>query len=85
MSQPHPFHEFPKHLFHQASHVASLLLTASEEQTLSRIGFPGNAVIAHNAAEEKLARLAGYGDEYVPQEYPKYLDGKLVTAPEEKK
>lgn len=56
----HPFHEFPKHLYHAEK----------------------PAVIAHNAADEAEARESGYGDEYVHQEYPQYVDGKLVLKAE---
>lgn len=41
------------------------------------------AVIAHNSEEETAARDAGYGDEYIHQEYPKHVHGRTVNNAEE--
>jgi hypothetical protein len=73
----HPFHEFPKHLFHP-SKPSGFELTEAEMQALSRLGAPG-PVVAHNREDEAIAIKAGYSEEYVPQEYP-----KAVTIGEDK-
>lgn len=37
------------------------------------------AVIVHTAQEEAEARANGYQDEYVHQEYPKHVNGRVVN------
>lgn len=37
------------------------------------------AFIAHNKTEETEARAKGYGDDYIPQDYPKQLAGNRIA------
>lgn len=40
-------------------------------------------VVVYTAADEQKALAEGYGYEYIPQEYPKHVNGKLANNAEE--
>lgn len=70
----HPFHEFPKHLYSDKPKHGELakLLHVKETPT---------GIVVHNKEHELAARLDGYGDKYIHQEYPKHVkDSRGVTV-----
>ena len=77
----HPFFEYPVHLYAKSPKLDQQGLVS---QWAKGKVYP-TAVIAHNAGEAEASKKLGYGKDYVPVEYPKWVNGKIVNNATEEK